>query len=141
MKIIFKGKPIPKARPRVVKGHTYNPQSKQLESAYWDAYAQVREEWSKLYGNARFMFSPIGLGIHLRITFFMPVPASWSNKKKKQHYGTHHVSKPDIDNLSKFYLDALHNSLYADDKQVHTLEAEKRYIEEGEEPRTVVEVI
>ena len=140
MKIILMGNPIPKQRPRVVKGHTYNPQEELQEFNFWDAYGQIREQWFKMYPGFD-IYSPPSTGFSLKFSFFMPIPKSWSNKKKKESYGAHHTSKPDIDNLIKWYMDVLQNALYEDDKQVHTITAEKRYINEGEEPRTEIEVI
>lgn len=46
------------------------------------------------------------------ITFFIPVPKSWSQKKKKLYHGTLHQSKPDLDNLLK----AMTDSLLSEDK-------------------------
>jgi Holliday junction resolvase RusA-like endonuclease len=41
------------------------------------------------------------------ITFFIPVPKTWSKKKKKLYHGTLHQSKPDLDNLLKAFTDSL----------------------------------
>jgi Holliday junction resolvase RusA-like endonuclease len=43
----------------------------------------------------------------LNITYYIPVPRSWSNKKKKQHHGVLHQSSPDLDNLLKATFDSL----------------------------------
>jgi len=43
----------------------------------------------------------------LCITYFIPVPKSWSNKKKNLYHGTLHQSTPDIDNLMKATFDSL----------------------------------
>lgn len=50
----------------------------------------------------------------LCITYFIPCPKSWSNKKKKQFHGTLHQSTPDLDNLVK----ATFDSLTGEDKYV-----------------------
>ena len=42
----------------------------------------------------------------LYITFFMPMPASWSNKKRMAMLGAPHQQKPDVDNLCKSFMDA-----------------------------------
>ena len=68
----------------------------------------------------QFVMPPIGASI----TFFIPVPNSWSNKKKKLYHGRFHQSKPDIDNLQKAFLD----SLMAEDKQIAHLEVQKRWV-------------
>lgn len=43
----------------------------------------------------------------LCITYFIPVPKSWSKKKKAKYHGTLHQSQPDIDNLVKATFDSL----------------------------------
>jgi Holliday junction resolvase RusA-like endonuclease len=68
-----------------------------------------------------FIMPPIGASI----TFVIPVPRSWSKKKKKLYHGTFHQSKPDIDNLQKAFLD----SLMKEDKQIAHLEVQKRWVD------------
>ena len=68
----------------------------------------------------RFTLFPSGL----HITFFIPVPKSWSKKKKKLHHGVFHQSKPDIDNLMKAFLD----SLVAEDKFISNITMTKRWV-------------
>jgi Holliday junction resolvase RusA-like endonuclease len=68
-----------------------------------------------------FTMPPIGASI----TFVIPVPRSWSKKKKKLYHGTFHQSKPDIDNLQKAFLD----SLMKEDKQIAHLEVQKRWVD------------
>ena len=68
-----------------------------------------------------FVFPPVGASI----TFFVPVPPSWSKKKKKLYHGTFHQSKPDLDNLLK----ALMDSLMAEDKQIAHIELAKRWVD------------
>lgn len=60
------------------------------------------------------------------ITFFIPVPTSWSKKKKKLHHGMLHQSKPDLDNLLKAFGD----SLISEDKYIaHYGELSKRWVD------------
>lgn len=52
------------------------------------------------------------LGIRLpesgyHVTFVIPMPKSWSKKKRAQHVGQPHQQKPDKDNLEKALLDAV----------------------------------
>lgn len=68
-----------------------------------------------------FVFPPVGASI----TFFVPVPPSWSKKKKKLYHGTFHQSKPDLDNLLK----ALMDSLMTEDKQIAHIELSKRWVD------------
>lgn len=69
---------------------------------------------------ARFELPPTGL----HITFFIPVPKSWSKKKKSAHHGMIHQSKPDIDNLTKAFLD----SIVAEDKFIGSISVTKRWV-------------
>lgn len=48
------------------------------------------------------------------IKFFIPVPKSWTKKKKRQYHQTIHQSKPDLDN----YLKALVDSICEEDKYI-----------------------
>lgn len=42
------------------------------------------------------------------ITFVLPMPASWSGKKKAAMLGQPHTQKPDLDNLLKALIDAVY---------------------------------
>jgi Holliday junction resolvase RusA-like endonuclease len=59
------------------------------------------------------------------ITFYIPVPQSWSKKKKKLHHGMLHQSTPDLDNLLK----AMKDSLTSEDKYVAQYTACKRWVD------------
>ena len=67
-----------------------------------------------------FYLPPTGL----HITFFIPVPYSWSKKKKNAHHGMIHQSRPDIDNLTKAFFD----SLVAEDKFIGNITLTKRWV-------------
>lgn len=55
------------------------------------------------------------------VTFYLPMPISWSKRKRKKMNGTAHQQKPDIDNLVKALLDAV----LSDDSHVYSVKAEK----------------
>ena len=64
----------------------------------------------------------------LRVTAYHGIPVSWSKRKKLDALAGHIVpGKPDLDNVAKAVLDALNGVIYADDKQVIRLVAEKEY--------------
>lgn len=67
------------------------------------------------------------IGNTLDIIFHVPMPDSWSNKKKSAYMGTPHMQKPDIDNLLKGFMDAL----LEEDSHVHTVVAQKVWGETG----------
>lgn len=70
-------------------------------------------------------------GFHLSdavsLQFVLPMPVSWSKKKRAALNGQPHQQKPDVDNLVKSVLDAL----LADDSSIHTVHATKTWGEEG----------
>tara|TARA_Y100001938_G_C8098468_1_gene439843 strand:+ start:563 stop:910 length:348 start_codon:yes stop_codon:yes gene_type:complete len=53
--------------------------------------------------------------------FYIPMPKSWSKKKKDKFDGLEHEKRPDIDNLVKGVMDAL----FKEDSHVHTIYAKK----------------
>lgn len=59
----------------------------------------------------------------LSVTFYLPMPKTWSKKKKKQLHGFLCQSRPDIDNLIKSFCD----SLTPEDKYIANLTATKRW--------------
>lgn len=63
----------------------------------------------------------------IKIDFELPMPSSWSRKKYSFMEGKPHQQKPDIDNLVKSVLDALH----VDDSHVWKLIATKRWAVNG----------
>lgn len=64
-------------------------------------------------------------GAHL--SFHMPVPNSWSKKKKLEMMGEPHQQKPDVDNMIKAVLDALH----IDDSHIYDIRGSKYWAGAG----------
>jgi Holliday junction resolvase RusA-like endonuclease len=69
----------------------------------------------------QFTLSPSGMDI----TFYIPVPKSWSQKKKTAHHGMLHQSTPDIDNFCK----AMFDSLVSEDKFIANISLTKRWVD------------
>lgn len=63
-----------------------------------------------------------------RVIFILPMPQSWSRKKRAAMLGQPHQSKPDTDNLLKALLDAI----YSDDQHIYHADALKFWGEAGE---------
>ncbi|MBM7346076.1 Holliday junction resolvase RusA-like endonuclease [Pantoea coffeiphila] len=61
------------------------------------------------------------------VTFVLPMPASWSRKKRAASAGQPHQQKPDVDNLMKALMDAL----FADDSSVWDFRVSKIWGETG----------
>ena len=66
-----------------------------------------------------FVLPPSGLSV----TFYFPLPKTWSKKKRKAHHGGFMQSRPDIDNILKGFFDAL----TPEDKYIANITATKRW--------------
>jgi len=62
------------------------------------------------------------------VTFILPMPPSWSNKKRLLHDGLPHQAKPDCDNMLKALMDAI----YVDDAHVWDCRVTKIWGETGQ---------
>ena len=79
---------------------------------------------------------PLEGALSVSMTFSMPRPKSHYRTGRYSHLLKSdapklHTSKPDIDNIVKFYLDAMTGAFWRDDSIVCALEATKVYAEEG----------
>lgn len=63
----------------------------------------------------------------LYLEFYVPMPKSWSKKKRMEMEGMPHQQRPDIDNLCKAVMDAL----WEDDSTISFIEARKTWATEG----------
>jgi Holliday junction resolvase RusA-like endonuclease len=62
------------------------------------------------------------------IVFVLPMPRSWSKKKRAEYLGRPHQSKPDLDNMIKALADALHK----EDSGLWDIHATKIWGDRGE---------
>lgn len=62
------------------------------------------------------------------VLFLLPMPPSWSAKKRAAHVGQPHTQKPDTDNLCKAFGDAV----LKEDEGLWCVSLEKRWGETGE---------
>lgn len=112
------GRPVPKARPRVARGHAYTPQrTKDYEEIVRMAYKHIG-------------------GTKLEGAVFMKIMAVYKAPKKSLLYHDR-TKKPDLDNIAKSIMDGLNGIAYEDDAQVSFLQIEKVY---GGEDYTMIEV-
>ena len=103
-----------KKRPAVLRYHAFKD--------------RVREEISRTPELKRLIDSgEIG---HLSWKAYLPVPASWTKRKKAEMAGALHRAKPDRDNIDKAILDAL----FTDDSGIAAGHLEKRW-DDGGGPR------
>ena len=61
----------------------------------------------------------------LSVTFYFPLPKSWTQKKRKAYHGQLMQSRPDIDNVLKGFFD----SLVSEDKYIANITATKRWVD------------
>lgn len=64
----------------------------------------------------------------VNVIFVLPMPSSWSNKKRLAMDGKPHQVKPDIDNMLKAVFDVL---CPQGDQSIHSVVAKKIWGEEG----------
>ncbi len=70
----------------------------------------------------------------LELTFLIPMPKSWSKKKRAELVGCPHQDTPDTDNLVKGFMDAFNRDEHGDkltDCHVYAITAEKYWAEQG----------
>lgn len=129
LKFTIPGKPIPKLRPRFTKkGVTYDSQKKEKLITKMVLLSQLRD--------AGFLRRLNGaLTIDLR--FYTPVPRSCSRRARNAKLGQPDLTRPDIDNFSKFYLDTMNQLVYEDDNQVYSMYCEKIY---SDNPRVEITI-
>jgi len=119
MRIIIEGDPFYQKRHRHGRGGTWNPSKKDKKSIKIEAQSQVKE-----------MFQDVPLAVTLTAFYRF-------RKSGKDYEGKPKITKPDIDNVCKIYLDALNNVAYSDDNIITSLIAEKVY---SEKPCVCIEI-
>jgi Holliday junction resolvase RusA-like endonuclease len=65
---------------------------------------------------------------NVHMIFYMPVPKTWKEYKKKEMHMKLHQQKPDIDNLVK----AIFDSVFTEDKYIADFRATKRWVNQPE---------
>jgi len=120
------GEPKPLARPRATRRGQHA--GIYQEKPQW--YALVAHEAALRRGEGCFE-GPVRVDLEFR----MPRTKSLPKTREKPH-----VTRPDIDNLSKLILDAMTPILIANDTQVVDLRARKRYALKDEPPGCRIEL-
>jgi Holliday junction resolvase RusA-like endonuclease len=128
MRLSFRvdGAPVAKARPRMTKsGHVWTPAK---TKAHEDLIA-LQARSAKARSATRHEF---GGAVMVTVHYHMPMPRSWSKKRKEAQRFAHHIQKPDLDNLVKTVLDALNKAaIWQDDAQVASVTASKIWADTG----------
>ena len=142
LSLVLHGRPEAQRRPCMQRrGNVYNPQGKQLVDTR-TMIADILMCIGAIDESQKTVFDQ-DAKLKVQLTFFLPRPRS---HLKKNAAGTwilpvamrnsfHNLvtkKKVDLDNLSKFVLDAMNNVVYIDDTQVHILICSKVYDCESE---------
>jgi Holliday junction resolvase RusA-like endonuclease len=110
-------------------GHVYNPDS---------ADSWKEEIKAAIIGCRR---PTITEAVHLKVTFFMPVPAGMKIESNSERY-VPHTKKPDTDNLLKAVMDSLTEAaVWRDDAQAYWTEAVKWYASDETGAQIIIETI
>jgi Holliday junction resolvase RusA-like endonuclease len=105
----------PVGKPRMTRSDRWNKRPAVLQyRAFCDEVRAQADGWQFPESGAQVMF-------------WIPMPASWSGKKKERMAGAPHQQTPDVDNCLKALLDALH----VEDKGVYDVRTTKRWARTG----------
>ena len=122
MKIELDIDPIPAPRPRLSKFSVYNT------SAYTEYKETIKLMLRKMfYGKDTWHDG----AIKIDIDFYIPMPKSWSQKKKEKLINQYHLQKPDKDNFEKPISDCMEGIFFKDDCQVADGRVIKRWADMG----------
>lgn len=114
--------PRPKARPRGGNGHYYTPKKTR------DYERMIAEHTSDIHVTG---------AVKMLLIFNMPIPKSWSKKKRAEMCGRPHLSVPDTDNLIKAVMDGM-SACWENDRIVYDIRGLKRY---AEDPGILIEIM
>lgn len=117
---VIPGNPIPLARPRFSGKIVFDSQKKEKIWAY--------NVLKLLHGTDKMLEGALCLNIQ----FYMRIP-----KSLKKNIPLCPTTKPDLDNMIKFYSDIANGVLYEDDKQITHIIAAKFY---DNNPRTEIRI-
>lgn len=117
------GVPVPLQRHRTSGKRTYDPSKEAKRNFAW----LVKQRSVGLFPHAE--------AIKVVVEYHMPIPKSYSAKKRLNAIGAPHTKKPDLTNLAKFTEDALNHILWKDDAIIADLHVKKIY---SEEPKTLI---
>lgn len=128
------GEPVAKGRARAfIRGGKIGHHTPDKTARYENLVRLVAKQ---AMGAAKPLEGPISL----RCIFWLPVPMSYSIKRRKAclNGSERHCKRPDIDNLLKSVKDGCNGVAWVDDCQVVEVRASKCY---GEMPRVDVEIV
>jgi len=113
-KIVFDIEPM--GKPRMVRSDAWS--GRECIARYW----KYKDDLNMLAKSQK--YKP---DYNLDIKFYLSMPKSWSDKKKKMMDGECHLLKPDFDNLVKAFTD----SLMENDSMLHDVRIRKYWARKG----------
>ncbi len=127
IELYLPGTPTPKGRGRATRtGRVYTPSAtrKAEDTLAGRAAAQLEAMPDDVRPRL-----PLAGPLHLTVAFDMPIPSSWSQRKRTAAISESVLptSKPDLDNLLKLVIDALNGLAWVDDSQIVGITTTKRY--------------
>ena len=126
VEFVVKGAPVAKARARVVRGRAYTPEA---TKGYEERVTVGALQAMNLCG---LEMAERGIPVKVDMSIAIPMPASWSGRKKQRTQNTAHTQKPDASNFAKSIEDGCQGVVYEDDAQVFHVEATKQWDSEGQ---------
>ena len=122
---IVYGEPVGKGRPRFARrGNFVSTYTPEKTKTYED---EIRMMARAAMGSSEPLDTPMTVAIYIRVG----IPASYSKQKRKDALAgiIKPMKKPDLDNITKCFLDGMNDIVYLDDKQVVNLHVTKVYAE------------
>lgn len=113
--VVFDITPI--GKPRMTRSDAWKGRKTVLD--YW----AFKDKLVLAARKSKFELSPV-----IEVVFFIPMPDSWSKKKKALMFKKPHQQKPDVDNIIKGVFDCLAE----DDSFVYSIKAEKYWADKGQ---------
>lgn len=124
--LVIYGEPVPQGRPKVARiGNrvvAYDPPKSRK-------YKDLVKLWATTQLKKVDGFKMFSGAVCVDIVFYLPIPPSWTKKKKMEaEYGiVRPIKKPDADNLYKGLTDALSGIVWKDDSIITDANIKKRY--------------
>ena len=118
--IVIGGEPVAKGRPRMTReGFAYTPAATRKYEAHGRLAAQLAMDGRP----------PLTVPVRAEIVIDLPVPASWSGKRREAALvgGIRPTTRPDADNYVKAALDAINAIVVSDDSMIVDLVVTKKY--------------
>jgi Holliday junction resolvase RusA-like endonuclease len=118
--VVIAGEPVAKARPRLTRrGIAYTPAHTRKYEAHGRLAAQLA------MGDR----PPIEAPVRLELVADLPIPASWSGRKRALAItgDVLPTCRPDVDNYVKAAIDSLNEIVVRDDSQIVEISARKRF--------------